>query len=424
MNGAGPHDPGLARARADGAARAAAARGLGRGVARRLLLALAGRAAQPDARPDRPRRCRRARSARGCARAWVGRVDRRPDGGAARPVDRRARRRRERYARLILTAGAAARIPPSADLADDAGNLIAAMLSAGIDRAGGALGSRGRAGRRGPAAPGRCSRSARRARRSALDAGRIDAFAGGRRQPRRDALAAAGRRAGRARPDRRRTGRRGRLSPRRATMPGPRRSTARRASARPGTVALLAGVGMQTGDWAGVPPQYLFRIVRALRGGRPGFRSPDDRRRGGGAAVTDAGEDRQRIAAFLEMMAAEAGAARNTLLAYERDLRGASELLGGRLADAAPDALAAPRRGLDAAEARHRRPQGGGAAPLLRLPPGRRDARRRSVAGAAAPGERAAAAQDPRSPGGRCPVRRDRAAQGRGRRARRCASPR
>jgi integrase/recombinase XerD len=45
-------------------------------------------------------------------------------------------------------------------------------------------------------------------------------------------------------------------------------------------------------------------------------------------------EDRQLIAAFLEMMAAEAGAARNTLLAYERDLRGASELLGGQLAGA------------------------------------------------------------------------------------------
>jgi integrase/recombinase XerD len=51
------------------------------------------------------------------------------------------------------------------------------------------------------------------------------------------------------------------------------------------------------------------------------------------------GEDRQLIAAFLEMMAAEAGAARNTLLAYERDLRGASELLAGRLADAKADAL-------------------------------------------------------------------------------------
>ena len=52
-----------------------------------------------------------------------------------------------------------------------------------------------------------------------------------------------------------------------------------------------------------------------------------------------AGEDRQRIAAFLEMMAAEAGAARNTLLAYERDLRGASELLGGALAEADAETL-------------------------------------------------------------------------------------
>lgn len=50
-------------------------------------------------------------------------------------------------------------------------------------------------------------------------------------------------------------------------------------------------------------------------------------------------DDRQFIAAFLEMMAAEAGAARNTLLAYERDLRGASETLGGRLAMAIPDDL-------------------------------------------------------------------------------------
>ena len=51
---------------------------------------------------------------------------------------------------------------------------------------------------------------------------------------------------------------------------------------------------------------------------------------------SDNAEDRQRIAAFLEMMAAEAGAARNTLLAYERDLNGASGLLGGCLASAAP----------------------------------------------------------------------------------------
>src|SRR3954469_13286369 len=39
------------------------------------------------------------------------------------------------------------------------------------------------------------------------------------------------------------------------------------------------------------------------------------------------------------MMAAEAGAARNTLLAYERDLRGASEQLGGDLAGASAEQL-------------------------------------------------------------------------------------
>ncbi|HYJ52187.1 MAG TPA: tyrosine recombinase [Allosphingosinicella sp.] len=50
--------------------------------------------------------------------------------------------------------------------------------------------------------------------------------------------------------------------------------------------------------------------------------------------------DGQAIAAFLEMMAAEAGAARNTLLAYERDLNGASALLEAGLAAATPKALA------------------------------------------------------------------------------------
>jgi integrase/recombinase XerD len=50
-------------------------------------------------------------------------------------------------------------------------------------------------------------------------------------------------------------------------------------------------------------------------------------------------EDGRLIPAFLEMMAAEAGAATNTLLAYERDLRGASELLGGSLAAAAKEDL-------------------------------------------------------------------------------------
>ena len=35
-------------------------------------------------------------------------------------------------------------------------------------------------------------------------------------------------------------------------------------SGQAGTVALLAAVGMQTGDWRGVPPAYLYRILLAL----------------------------------------------------------------------------------------------------------------------------------------------------------------
>ena len=50
--------------------------------------------------------------------------------------------------------------------------------------------------------------------------------------------------------------------------------------------------------------------------------------------------DARAIALFLDMLAAEQGAARNTLLAYERDLRGASETLGGELTGADAAALA------------------------------------------------------------------------------------
>jgi integrase/recombinase XerD len=50
-------------------------------------------------------------------------------------------------------------------------------------------------------------------------------------------------------------------------------------------------------------------------------------------------DDARTISAFLEMMAAEAGAARNTLLAYRRDLEGASELLHGRLTKASSEDL-------------------------------------------------------------------------------------
>jgi integrase/recombinase XerD len=51
-------------------------------------------------------------------------------------------------------------------------------------------------------------------------------------------------------------------------------------------------------------------------------------------------EDGRAIERFLEAMAAEAGAARNTLLAYGTDLRGASATLGGGLSRADADAIA------------------------------------------------------------------------------------
>src|SRR3546814_19820941 len=74
------------------------------------------------------------------------------------------------------------------------------------------------------------------------------------------------------------------------------------------------------------------------------FRSSADDRGGSidafmSVTAAPAGEDRVAIARFLEMMAAEAGASRNTLLAYSADLGGASELLGGRLAGADEEAL-------------------------------------------------------------------------------------
>jgi integrase/recombinase XerD len=51
------------------------------------------------------------------------------------------------------------------------------------------------------------------------------------------------------------------------------------------------------------------------------------------------GEDRALIDRFLEMMAAQAGAAKNTLAAYRTDLSLASEALDGRLSLAGADAL-------------------------------------------------------------------------------------
>jgi len=171
--------------------------------------------------------------------------------------------RREHYARLILTAGAAARIPASAERGEDAANLIAAMLSAGMDR---------QAARWGAVVEeaGNSDRAwallALGAPRPAvgIDNGRIDAFAGADDSPdaMRSRLLVAG------------LAGLGRISDDQAAQAGLRLGPGDRwtraidqavRERRTGQVVLLAGIGMQTRNWTGVPPQYLFRIVRALR---------------------------------------------------------------------------------------------------------------------------------------------------------------
>jgi hypothetical protein len=166
-----------------------------------------------------------------------------------------------RYARHIMTATAAARIPPAGDHSERAADLIASMLAAGLDDA---------AARWGAVVEGMGDEGDRAwallavvAPRAVVDtsAGRVEAFV-----ERDDSLG----------------GHRGRMLV--AALAGlgriddpaalgleirqSRWSNMLAAAARsdqPGTVALLAAVGMQTSDWRGVPAGHLYHIVRALR---------------------------------------------------------------------------------------------------------------------------------------------------------------
>ncbi|MDT9597856.1 hypothetical protein [Sphingosinicella rhizophila] len=174
----------------------------------------------------------------------------------------------DRHARLILTATAAALIPPSDDRQADAADLIASMLSAGLDRQAARwspiIGSMGEDGDRAWALLAIASP------RPAVDTsgGRVSAFIdrdeslrGQRGRMLFAALAGLGRLDSGTAQDLA-----GDLGI--SLQPDDRWSRMLAAAARarqPGTVALLAGVGMQTGDWRGVPPQHLFQIVDALR---------------------------------------------------------------------------------------------------------------------------------------------------------------
>lgn len=169
----------------------------------------------------------------------------------------------DRFASLILTARAAARIPVNADWQDDAPRLLASMFTAGLDRRavlwspivdndsttdGWALLAVGSDRPRVSISPGRARDYAKSvdARKGALF---VAALAGMGRIGLDDAQKIA------ADLD--------------TDLARPSKWSAMIARAaandQPGTVALLAAVGMQTREWRHVPPAHLYQIVTALR---------------------------------------------------------------------------------------------------------------------------------------------------------------
>ena len=165
----------------------------------------------------------------------------------------------DRYGRLILTAAAAAQIPALASQADRAGDLVASAMSAGFDRRAAAWASivdgMGSGGDRAwsilaVGAPGPVVDTSR---------SRVEDFVDDQGSVRGQMLVAALAGLGRLQDP-------GSLG----VDPEPRNRWAQMIAAaarnrQPGTVALLAAVGMQTGGWQGVPPRHLYQIVRALR---------------------------------------------------------------------------------------------------------------------------------------------------------------
>jgi hypothetical protein len=166
-----------------------------------------------------------------------------------------------RYARLVLTAGAVGQVEPAEEQGGDADEIVASLFSAGMD--GEAAAWSGIVEDRGDSSLA-WALLAVGAPRSVVgvDDGRIAGFsegANGGLKPRMMAAALAGL---------------GRVNDSVATGLGVdvareddwTRALDRAATAnQPGTVALLAAVGMQSADWSGVPPEHLYRIMRALR---------------------------------------------------------------------------------------------------------------------------------------------------------------
>jgi len=175
---------------------------------------------------------------------------------------------RDRYANLILTARAAARITPSADFAGDTAGLIGAMMTAGLDR-------RAASWARvvGAMSPEKSDPAwailAVGAERPSVDlsTNRIAGFAdrAAETDPRRGrmllaALAGLGRLTGADEV---------KLTQKYGVGIGTRSNWSRllqqAANKRqPGTVALLVAAGMQHGDWRAISPAMFYTMIRSL----------------------------------------------------------------------------------------------------------------------------------------------------------------
>lgn len=158
------------------------------------------------------------------------------------------------YARLILTARAAARLAPSADLAEQVDPLIASMLSAGFDRA--AMRWQGVAAR---GSDGWALLLLADPSRRQIAAGEVDAYGNAEKR----AMLAAG------------LAGIGRVADADQLLRGAgvdpsvenawtRAIDLAAEQGQPGTVVLLAAVGMQSRVWQGVSPAALYCITRAL----------------------------------------------------------------------------------------------------------------------------------------------------------------
>ncbi|MBD3730170.1 MAG: hypothetical protein IE933_10730 [Sphingomonadales bacterium] len=167
------------------------------------------------------------------------------------------------YDRLVLTAYAAARIPASADYADDAAPLIASMLSAGLDRDALAWGEIVPEGSEAWA----MLVVAQPNRSAAIDGGAIDSFVSDDESEgqRKSAFLVAGL-AGLGRIGNGDLGRLGARLDLQLTRETRWSRLIDRAAAvdNRALVAFLAGVGMQGSDWKQMTPRHLYHIVAAL----------------------------------------------------------------------------------------------------------------------------------------------------------------